>query len=273
MHVGAHQSTVRIAVLQEGDQRGSDRYELLGRNVHIIDHFAGKFGDLVSSSAGNAGVQEMPFFVEGFVRLRDDESVFFVGGKVIHDIRHDAFFFIHSSVSRFDKAVFVDFREDGKRSDKTDVLTFRRFDGAHSAVVSIVNVSDFESRSFSVQTARTEGGKFSFMRKFRDGVRLIHELRQLGRSEEFLDRAGNGANVDQSLRGNLFRILRGHSLLDDPFQSRDTDTELILQKFADRAHAAVAEVVDVVHGADTEVQIENHGNGRDDIVGRNMFMV
>ena len=37
LHVGAHQSTVTVIVLQEGDAGGSDRDHHSGRDVHIID--------------------------------------------------------------------------------------------------------------------------------------------------------------------------------------------------------------------------------------------
>ena len=149
---------------------------MLRRYVNVVDFFFRKFGDFVPSSASDTRVQESALFVERFVSLRDYESVFFVGGKVIYYIRNLARRFIYSSVSRFDKPVFVYFGVSRKRSDKTDVLTFGGFYRTHTSVVSIVNVADFESGAFSVQTARPQRGKFTLMRKFGDRVRLIHEL-------------------------------------------------------------------------------------------------
>ena len=228
LHVGAHQRTVRIAVFKERYKRGSNRNELLGRNVDVIDFFFRKFGYLVPSSARDTGVYESALFVERFVCLSDDESVFLVGGKVIDYIGYFAGILIDSSVSGFDETVLVDFRVSRKRSDKTDVLTFGGLYRAHTTVMGIVNVSDFKRRAFSVKTAGTERGKFTLMRKFGYRVRLIHELRQLRRTEEFLNRAGNGTNVDETRRRYVFGILRRHSLLDDSFESGDTYSELIL---------------------------------------------
>jgi hypothetical protein len=37
LHVRAHQRAVRVVVLEEGDQRGGDRDELVGRHVHVVD--------------------------------------------------------------------------------------------------------------------------------------------------------------------------------------------------------------------------------------------
>ena len=37
LHVGAHQRAVRVVVLEERDQRGRHRHELLRRDVHVVD--------------------------------------------------------------------------------------------------------------------------------------------------------------------------------------------------------------------------------------------
>ena len=155
MHVRTHERAVRIAVFKEGNKRGSNRNELFGRYVDVIYLFFGKFGYFVSSSARDALVDKSAFFVERFVGLRDDERVFFVGGKVIDYVRNLARRLVHSSVSGLDKAVFVDLGVSRKRSDKTDVLTFGSLYRTHTPVVGVVNVADFERGAFSVKTART----------------------------------------------------------------------------------------------------------------------
>ena len=60
--------------------------------------------------------------------------------------------------------------------------------------------------------------------------------------------------------------LNVHSLADDPLHSREADSELILQKLADRADAAVSEVVDVVDDADSFAEVEEIAYRRDDVV-------
>ena len=46
------------------------------------------------------------------------------------------------------------------------------------------------------------------------------------------------------------QILNGHALPDDALQAGEADAELVLQQLAHAAQAAVAQVVDVVGGAD-----------------------
>ena len=87
------------------------------------------------------------------------------------------------------------------------------------------------------------------MRKFGYRVGLIHELRQLRRTEKFFNRARNGSYVYKSRGRNVLGVLRGHTLFYNPFKTGNTYSELVLQKFAYRTHAPVAEVVDVVHRA------------------------
>ena len=97
-------------------------------------------------------------------------------------------------------------------------------------------------------------------------IRLVHELRQLGRTEELLDGSRHGTDVHQSLGRRRFDVLDGHSFLDDSLHSGEADAELVLQQFADGAQSSVAQVVDVVGRADAVGQSEQVGDGRDDVV-------
>ncbi len=229
LHVGTHQGSVRIVVFKERYKRRCNRNQLLGRYVHIIYLISGKFGYFFLSSARNLFVYESVVFVQRFVRLRHDVSVFFVCGKIIYYVRNGSGSFIHSSIRRFDKSVFVYFRKGGQRGDKSYVLTFRRFDRTHSSVVRVVNVSDFESRSFSVQSSRSQRRQFSLMRKFRNRVGLIHKLRQLRRTEKFFYRRAYGTSVYEFFRGNFLTCVLGrHSLSYYPFKSGHTYSEYVL---------------------------------------------
>jgi len=201
---------------------------LLGRNVHIVDFFSRKFGYFVSSSARHTLVYKASFFVERLVSLRDYESVLFVRGKVIDVVGSLARSLVYFSVSRLDKAVLVYFRVSRQRRDKTYVLSFGSLYRTHSAVVRIVYVTNFERRSLSIKSARSQRREFSLVRKFRDRVGLIHKLRKLRRTEEFLNRARNGSYVYESARRNVFRVLRGHSFFYYSLESVDTYSELVL---------------------------------------------
>src|SRR4051794_13961413 len=94
---------------------------------------------------------------------------------------------LHAAIRRFDKAVFVDARKAGERADQSDVRTFRRLNRADAAVVRGVNVANLEARTLAAQTARPKGGETALVRDLRQRVGLIHELRELGRSEKFAD--------------------------------------------------------------------------------------
>ena len=206
----------------------------------------------------------MSFLVKLRVCFRYDVFVFLVGSHVDDFVGDDFFLFINLSVRRFDKAVFIDSRERGKRSDKTYVLTFRRFDRTHSAVVRIVNVTDFKRCPFFVKTARSQSGKLSLVRKLCNRVGLVHKLRELRRAEKFFDCACDGSDVDKSLRGDFHVFLRNaHLFFYDSFKSRNTDSELILQKLAHRFDSSVGKVVDIVDGAyalsEPDVVV-NHGD-------------
>lgn len=111
------------------------------------------------------------------------------------------------------------------------------------------------------------------MRELRDGVGLVHELRELGRPEELADDGGDGTHVDEPRRRDLHGILRRHALFDEALEARHADAELVLQQFPHRTHAAVAEVVDLIDGADAVLQIEVGRNGGDDVVHRDALIV
>ena len=280
LHVGTHQRTRRIVVFEERYERCRNGYELLGRNVHIVDDTLVHRTDVFSYTAGNAVFNESAVFVERGVCLSNDVLVFFVSLQIIDVIGNDyiddlavfVVLLLYLAVRSLDKSVLVDSRIGSERRDKTDVLTFRSFDRAQTSVVRIVDVTHFEACAFSVKTAGTECGKLSLVRKFCDRVVVIHELRQLRTSEELFDNAGNGLDVDEGLCLVIARILRnGHTLFDDSVKSCHTDTELVLEQFAYRSDSAVCKVVDIVGHAETVYESEVVANGRNDIVERNVF--
>ena len=95
------------------------------------------------------------------------------------------------------------------------------------------------------------------MRDFRQRVGLVHELRQLRRSEEFADRGHHRLGVDQVVRHRRRHFLvHGHFFFDRPFHADQADAELVFQQFADGTHTAIAEVIDVVNRADILAQFQ-----------------
>ena len=131
-----------------------------------------------------------------------------------------------------------------------------------------VNVADFESSAFTRQTARPKGRETPLVRDLGQRVGLIHELRELGRSEEFADRSHHRLGIDQVVRhGRRHFLVHGHLFLDGAFHTDQADAELVLHQLADRANAAVAEVIDIVHRADVLAQLEQVRDGRVEILG------
>ena len=103
------------------------------------------------------------------------------------------------------------------------------------------------------------------MRDLGQRVGLVHELRELGRAEKLLQGRRNRLGVDQVVRHE--RVLLGltetllHRLF-DPCQARAV---LVLGQFAHAAHAAVAQVIDIVHLAVAVAQIHQNLDHSQDV--------
>ena len=261
LHVRAHEGAVRIVVLEERDERRCDRRHLTRGNVHVsnllgqhlfrlAEHAGGVLGTaeharcLVEHAVGVGGAELAGLEVERLVRLGDRVVLLLVGREVVDVVGHLAV--DHTTVGRLNEAVGVNAAERRERADKADVRAFRRLDRAHAAVVGVVDVADFEACALAGQTARAECGQTALVRDACGEVRLVHELRELGASEELLDGSHNRADVHERLRGDLVRLLHAHALAHDALHAGEADAELVLDELADRADAAVAEVVDVV---------------------------
>ena len=84
------------------------------------------------------------------------------------------------------------------------------------------------------------------MGQARQGVVLVHELRQLARAEELLDGSDHWTDVDQRLGRDRLDVLGRHALTDDTLHAGQADANLVLDQLAYRADAPVGEVVLVV---------------------------
>ena len=114
-----------------------------------------------------------------------------------------------------------------------------------------VHVAHFEAGAFAGQTARAQGRDATLVRHFRQRVVLIHELGQLRGAEELLDGRGDRLGVDQLLRGQAFGFGHRQAFLDRALDADQAHAEHVLGHFADRTHATVAQVVDVIDHAAT----------------------
>ena len=108
----------------------------------------------------------------------------------------------------------------------------------------------------------------------RERVRLVHELRELRAAEVLLHHRGDGLRVDEVVRHERVDLLRhAHALLDGALHADETDAVLVLHQLADRADAAVAEVVDVVDRAAAVLQLDEVTNRLEDVLRREHLSV
>ena len=274
LHVGSHQRTVGVVVLQERDHRRRHRYYLLRRDVHQIHAIPREHGDLSADTSGShLLVLEVAVLGQRLVGLRDDEELFLVGREILDLIGDSVVLLIYDPVRSLYETILVDHTIGGQRTDQANVWTFWSLDRAHSAVMRLMDISDFESGSLSGKSSRTQRRQSSLMGQFRQWIVGIHELRQLGTSEEFLDGSRHRTDVHQILRAGILIVLGRHPFSDHSLHSGKTDTDLILQKFSDCTESSVAQMVDIIHTADTIRQVEDithrcNDVRHDDVLGR-----
>ena len=137
-----------------------------------------------------------------------------------------------------------------------------------------VHVADFEAGALAGQTARPKGGQAALVRDLRERVGLVHELRELRGTEELADRGHDRLGVDEVVRHRRRHLLvDAHLFLDGALHADEADAELVLHQLADSAHAAVAEVIDVVDDADVLAQLEQVADGPVEVLGRQRALV
>ena len=119
-----------------------------------------------------------------------------------------------------------------------------------------MHVAHFEAGALAGQTARPERREAALVGDLGERVGLVHELRELRGAEELAHRRRRRLGVDQVLRHDRVDIDRRHALLDRPLHAQQADAVLVLHQLADRAHAAVAEIVDVVDLALAVAQLD-----------------
>ena len=203
-------------MFKEGYQSGRDPDHLVGCHVHVLD-IGGIHEFKVCFMPGNdiprheLRTFNLPLLVCGRIRRSDKRFGFFIRTKPDNIVENLALFHFHV---RSDKeTIVVDARVNGEARDQTDVRTFRRFDRANSSVVGDVNISNFETRTFPVQTAWPERGKSSFVSELGKWIGLIHDLRQFATPEEVLDCCGNTFGIHERARRHVLDIFQAHAFL------------------------------------------------------------
>ena len=119
-----------------------------------------------------------------------------------------------------------------------------------------MDIANGKSRPFPGQAPRTEGTDATFVGEFRQRICLIHELAKLAGAEELLDRRHQGFGIDQLSWSKRIGFTYSHALLNDPFEAIQSDTHLVLKQFANGSHPTVTEMVNIVKGSATDIQLK-----------------
>ena len=216
----------------------------------------------------------MSFLVQRRVRLSHMVVIFFICSHIDYFIRYTRICrirFIDLAVRRLNKSVLVNSRITCKRVDQTDVRTLGSLDRTHSSVVGVMYITHLESGTVSGKTTRSQSGKTSLMSQLTKRVVLIHELGQLGRSEELFHCCCHRFDVDQRLRGNALLILCCHTLAHNSLQSGQTDSVLVLEKLSYRTDTAVAQMIDVIIVSDAVLKMNIIVDGSENVFLCNML--
>src|SRR6266545_6624988 len=237
LHVRAHEGAVGVVVLQERDQGGRHRHQLLGADVDVVDLLPLGEDEVPRLARGDALVRDLPVLRQLDVGLGDRVLVLLPGGEVeavgldlgrlllapldgrvlplhllpLDDVPHlvvglprvqDLVVLEHPSalhlpVGALDEPELVDAGEAGEARDEADVRALRGLDGADAAVVGRVYVTHLEPGPLPAQPARPEGGEAPLVGDLGEGVRLVHELAELAAPEELADAGHHRLGVDE----------------------------------------------------------------------------
>ena len=264
LHVASHEGPVRVVVLEERNKGRGGAHELVRRNVHEMDFLRIDENEIPPVPRHHDGLDELAVLVELGVRVGDDVIVFLVRREHLGLVRDEAV--LHLAVRGLEEPVLVDPRVRRERRDEADVRTFGGLDRAHAPVVRVVHVADLEPRALAREAAGAERREAALVRELGERVRLIHELRELARTEERLNDRADRSRVHEIVRRGALRLLDRHALADDPRHARESHGELVRQELADGAHPAIAEMVDVVDRPVELLQLNEVGHDRDEIL-------
>ncbi len=260
LHVRTHQRAVGVIVFQERNQRCCHRNQLLGRHIGQGNLVLWRHQKLAGFTGRHEIFGEAAVRIDASVGLRDGVARLF-HGRQIHDFvgqpRVD-----HLAVRRFDEAIFVDPAKGGQAVDQADVRAFRRFNRADAAIVRRVNVAHFKAGALAGQTARPERRHTALVGDFRQRIGLIHELAELTGAKKLAHSGHGRLGVNQVIGHHRVDIDTAHALLHSALHAQQANPVLIFEQFADRAHAAVAEIVDIVDFALAVLQLDqclDHG--------------
>ena len=179
LHVGTHQRTMRIIVLQKRNQGSRHgKYHFRG-HIHIIHPSLRIVLGLLHITPGHALADKISVVVQYGRRLGNIVVVFLIRCHIydlIRDSRILRIALVNFAVRCLHETVLIDPRVARKRVDQTDVGTLRRLDRAHTPIVRIVYVTHLESCAVSGKSARSQRGQTSLVGQLAQRICLVHEL-------------------------------------------------------------------------------------------------
>ena len=129
-----------------------------------------------------------------------------------------------------------------------------------------MHVAHLEAGALAGEAAGTERREPPLVGDLGQRVGLVHELGELRGAEELAHRRRRRLGVDQVLRHHGVDVDRAHALLDGALHAQQADAVLVLHQLADRAHPAVAEMVDVVDLALAVAQVDQRADHAEDVL-------
>ena len=235
-------------MFKEGNQRCSDRSNLLRSNVHQL-YFRRFYNRIIGILTRlNLITDKCTVIIQRSITLCYDLSFFFLSRQVNESILRQIYLsVIYLTVRSFNKAEIINLSKHTKWRNQTDIRTFRCFNRTKASVVCIVNVTNLKSGTFTRQTTRTKSRHTTFVSDFSQRVCLVHKLWQCVSSEEWIDHRRNSLRIDQVNRSKHLIVTNVHSFADGTWHTCQTDSELIGQLFAYSTYATVAQVVDIIY--------------------------
>ena len=246
-HVTAHQCTVSIIMLQEGNQAGSDRSNLLRCHVHQVNLSGRNNRIVIVATALNHLADKCTVLTQGGVTLTDNQLLLLFStiisdafGRKVHNT------VLYLSIRSLYETEVVDLCIYTKAADKTDVGSFRRLDRTETAIVCKVYVTNLETCTLTRKTARTEGRKTTLVCYLGKGIGLVHELAQGIGTKESVDYTGDGLCINQVCGTEHLIVTYVHALADGTAHTCQTDSELVCKLLAYSTDATVAQVVNII---------------------------
>ena len=173
--------------------------------------------------------QEVAFFVNRVVRLRNEEFFLLIRGDIFNLIAD--FTVLYQTIRSLNKSKLVNTSVGAKRVDQTNVWTLRGLNRADTAVVRSVHVAHFKASTVTVQTTRSECRETALVSQFCQRVSLVHELRQLRTTKEVTNNGAEGLRVDELLWRHALQVYikESHTLFDEALCAGKSDTALVAE--------------------------------------------